>query len=432
MKTFTLCNGQVLTSGGLKKTNVIIEDGKISSIVEGESRGEKIDCTGLYVLPGFRDQHLHDLPSCLSGLNVDKVGRIAASLAKHGVTSAKLATIAMPRNSLIKYVETVRDYMLSPRNGVDGARIDGVNVEGTFIRRECGGAQPREYIVEPWMPEAKPLLEDLAAVGGVKLVNIVADFGSDLIEYASSMGFIVGCGHSKASAKQLEEAYKRGLKYIVHVTNGSMGQSFKPFDGGGTYEGALILPLFIEIIVDGYHVDMRYVSDIIERKIQKGLGNKLIAVTDASFIVEEEIPRGGFQILSVVGYKPPDENVLFVKKFLDVDGEWKEPAKNTLFGSLLTMDKAFENLLNLFTVDHEGFMIDAKARGFVEALKIASDMTSHNQAILEGLNNVGYIAEGCVADLVVLDISGKPGKYNVKVVKTIVNGNLHDFSETRG
>ncbi|MEM1607441.1 MAG: hypothetical protein QXW55_03385 [Candidatus Bathyarchaeia archaeon] len=428
MSAITLCDGRVLTRSGLKKLNVVIEGDRIVDLGEGLKSGERIDCSGLFILPGFRDQHVHDLPSLLGKPDMSKFGRIAASLVKYGVTSAKLATISMPQDKLLKYAEAVKRYMCSGRNGLEGTRIDGLHVEGTFIRRECAGAQPREYIVEPWMPEAKDLLDKLEKTGGVKMINIVADFGSDLIGYASSKGFIVGCGHSKASAKQLKDAYEAGLKYIVHITNGSMGQSFKPFDGGGTYEGALTLPLFIEIILDGYHVDMRYVSDIIERRIRKGREHEIIAVTDAAFAIDEEVPCEEFEAFSVIGCRSRDGKVLFVKRFMDEDGEWKEPAPNTLFGSLLTMDKAFENLLNMFTVDHEGFMIDVRARDFSESIRLSSIMTSSNQARLEGLTNVGYIEKGHLADIIALRIDGVPGRYSVKVNKSIVNGKLHEFA----
>jgi len=426
MSSITLCNGKVLTQDGIRDLDVAVEGDKIVDVGKGLKFGEKIDCSGLFVLPGFRDQHIHDLPGLLSKPDAERVKKIAVSLVRHGVTSAKLATIAMPPNKLLKYAEAVKQYISSKSNGFDGARIEGLHIEGTFIRRECAGAQPREYIVEPWMPESKDLLDSLAETGVAKMVNIVADFGPDLIGYAASKGFIVGCGHSKASARQVENAWRNGLKYIVHITNGAMGQSFKPFDGGGTYEAALTLPLSIEIIVDGYHVDMRYISDIIERRIQKGREHEIIAVTDAAFAIDEETPKEEFQAFSVVGYR--DGDALFVKRFMDESGKWREPPPNTLFGSLLTMDKAFENLLNMFSVDHEGFMIDVKARDFSEAIKLSSAITSYNQARLEGLTNVGVIKKNSIADIVVLKIDGVPGKYRVKVVKTIVNGFLHEFA----
>jgi N-acetylglucosamine-6-phosphate deacetylase len=427
MSSFTLRGGWVLTPKGLSRTDVAVEGSRIAKVCDGIRIGETIDCSGLFIVPGFRDQHIHDLIGSLYDTGIDRLSKVAKALVRHGVTSAKIATIAMPHDRLLSYLRNIRSYMSSWRNGIDGTRIDGAHIEGTFIRAECGGAQPREYVVEPWKEEAVELLDDIIETNAVKLVNIVADFGSDLIEYASSRGLIVGCGHSKASARQLEEAWKKGLRYIVHITNGAMGQSFKPFDGGGTYEGALILPLSLEIIVDGYHVDMRYVSDIIERRIQKGRIEDIITITDAVFPIEEEIPKGEFEAFSVIGCRSDDGGVLLVKCYMDRDGVWKQPPPGTLFGSLLTMDKAFENLLNLFTRDFSGFMIDRPARSFDEALALASKFTSTNQSRLEGLDSIGTISDGCIADIAVLSIKGSLGTYRVNVAKTIVGGILFDF-----
>jgi len=427
MSSFTLRGGWVLSPKGLSRTDVVVEGSRISKVCDGVRIGETIDCSGLFIVPGFRDQHIHDLIGSLYDTGIDRLSKVAKALVRHGVTSAKIATIAMPRDKLLSYLRNIRLYMSSERNGIDGTRIDGAHVEGTFIRAECGGAQPREYIVEPWEEGAAELLHEIAETHAVKLVNIVADFGSDLVEYASSIGLIVGCGHSKASARQLEEAWKKGLRYIVHITNGAMGQSFKPFDGGGTYEGALTLPLSLEIIVDGYHVDMRYVSDIIERRIQKGRVEDIIAITDAVFPIEEEIPKGEFEAFSVIGCRSDDGGVLLVKRYMDRDGVWRQPPPGTLFGSLLTMDKAFENLLNLFTRDFSGFMIDRPARSFDEALALASKFTSTNQSRLENLDSVGAISDDYIADIAVLSIKGRPGAYRVNVAKTIVGGRLFDF-----
>ncbi|MBS7642523.1 MAG: hypothetical protein QW374_02200 [Candidatus Bathyarchaeia archaeon] len=427
MYSFTLRGGWVLTPKGLVRADVAVEDGRITRVYDGVRVGETIDCSGLFIIPGFRDQHVHDLIGSISDIGVDRLSRVASALVRHGVTSVKIATIAMPRDRLLSYLRSIRSYMSSNRNGLDGARIEGAHVEGTFIRAECGGAQPREYIVEPWSEGAVELLDGIIETGAARLVNIAVDFGSDLVGYASSRGLIVGCGHSKASARRLEEAWRRGLRYIVHITNGAMGQSFKPFEGGGMYEGALTLPISIEIIFDGYHVDTRYVSDIIERRIQKGRMGEVIAITDAVFPIDEEVPRGEFEAFSVVGCRSDDGGVLVVKRYRDADGVYKQPPPGTLFGSLLTMDRAFENLLNLFTRDFSGFMIDRPARSFEDSLHLASMFTSTNQARLEGLESVGSISDGCIADIAILSISGSAGSYRVRVAKTIVGGRIFEF-----
>lgn len=59
MGKMLLKNGLVMTPSGLQKLDVFVQDGKISALAQGESGAEVIDCTGLHVLPGVIDMHVH-------------------------------------------------------------------------------------------------------------------------------------------------------------------------------------------------------------------------------------------------------------------------------------------------------------------------------------------------------------------------------------
>jgi len=429
MESLTLKDAFLVTPKGVLKSDMRIRGGRISRIDTGLAEGEIVDCDGCYVLPGFRDQHVHDLEGFMKYRgDPARLSAVSRALASQGVTAFMVASTAASLEDLLQYSRTVKAYIESTRNGLDGARAEAVNIEGTFIRKECAGAQPSEYIVPPNRPEAKEVLDFLIETRAVKLINIVPDFGTDLIEYAASRGLIVGCGHCLATANQLAEAFKLGLKFIVHLTNGVMGNSFKPFYGGGAYEGALTLPLFIELILDGYHVDFRYVSDIIWRRVQQGRGHEIIAVTDAIFPVTEEIPKEGFRIFSTVCADSEDGGVFVVKGRLDQYGNVLPVPPNTLCSSKLTMDRAFRNLLNLLTIDFHGFMIDREALSLHEAMLYASSFTSGNQALLQGvIEETGSISVGKMADLTILRVEGEPGRYRVKVEKSIVAGRLFTF-----
>jgi len=426
---YTLKNGYLVTPRGVFKGNLIVKGDVIADVGSSlDVEGHVYDIDGLYVLPGFREQHMHDMPGMTCNIDKPKrIGDVARKVLRYGVASFKLATMAMPFEDLLNYLHSCREYLESKESDVKGARFEGVFVEGTFINRECSGAQPPEYIVHPNDPRAKEMLDALLDSKVVKFVNIVPDFGVDLIRYAASKGVVVGCGHCKASARMLREAVKAGLRFIVHLTNGAMGQSFKPFEEGGTYEGALTLPVFVELIVDGYHIDFRYISDIIERRVQRQRAYEILAVTDRLFPSPEEAPEGTFRMFSVVCKKPKGEDVLYTEGYIDDEGRLVKAPPFTLCGSLLTMDKAFQNLLNLFTVEHSGYMIDVNARNLEDALVLASEFTSSNTARLEGLSSVGSLEKNRKADIAILEISGSPGRYKVKVKYVIVNGEIFEL-----
>ncbi|NRC57338.1 hypothetical protein [Neoaquamicrobium sediminum] len=57
-----LVNGQVLSSGALVEANILVNHGKVAGIVDPShcaAAGQTVDCTGLVVLPGMVDCHIH-------------------------------------------------------------------------------------------------------------------------------------------------------------------------------------------------------------------------------------------------------------------------------------------------------------------------------------------------------------------------------------
>lgn len=425
-------NGRIVTPSGVVDADLLIRGEKIAVIGAGLSGNKILDVAGKYLLPGFRDQHIHDHIGLSEDQSTERFSRVTRALVRQGVTEATLATFAAPESTLISYLQSCKEYVSSDANGVEGTRISGINVEGTFIRKDCAGAQPPEYIFSPNSAAAQYLFDRLHQTGALSKVNIVTDFGVDLIRHASNRGILVGSGHTKTTAQQLKEGMEAGLKYIVHFTNGPTGQSFKPFDGGGTYEGGLTLPIVIEIIADGYHVDWRYVSDIIERRIQQGREHEIILVTDGIFPIPKEIPEHEFRVYSTQARKSDDGGVFFAVGTYNSDGKLSPSPKNTLCSSLLTMSRGFVNLLNLFSSDFSGFMIDRKARSLEESLRLASLFTATNQARLEGvLDRVGSLDVGKLADITILEMRGSPGDYELMIPHVMVAGKLFTFQDDK-
>ncbi|MCP4117259.1 MAG: hypothetical protein GY737_18055 [Desulfobacteraceae bacterium] len=75
-KSIILENANVITEEGriLKNKWIRIVDGKINEIADSEmtdSAGEKIECSGLFVSPGFVNMHVHSPMTIFRGIAED-------------------------------------------------------------------------------------------------------------------------------------------------------------------------------------------------------------------------------------------------------------------------------------------------------------------------------------------------------------------------
>jgi len=418
----TLCLPEGLATGKA----LVVSDGRIESICDEVPQGIRvIEAAGQYLLPAFSDMHAHgmDLFEFTGGWFDPDQGAFEDDpsswetglphyvklLAATGVANVYLATWAAAPEHLARVFGYAREYMESDRNGVDGARVCGGNLEGTFINPEMCGAQSPEYI----RPPDPATFDRINEAGIIRLVNVVPDFDEEsmrLIDHVVNKGITPGAGHTAATGDQINEAVRHGLRYIVHFLNGPIAGSYKPFNGGGGVEAVLAQDdLYTELISDTYHVSPNYMREVIARKTPE----RVIAVTDQMFATRSTRVRI-FQISGVEGEVAADGSHVFVRN-----------KSGTLFSSTLTMDVACANHLSLLTREIPGvWRRTHPALSFEEALPVVSQLCSGNAQRLLGDEHGGTLRAGGCADLVLLDIEGPPGQYDVTVKMTIVGGRV--------
>ena len=425
MKTIKLKGGFVVTGDGVDRTDIVLRDGRISLAGDEEHCDQVVDITGKYVVPGFVDIHFHgyNLFEFTSGLYDVKsetfdnspaaydrgFEMLSNTLVKFGVTGFYVGTWASPLENL-RYCYAQLHRYLNSRNEKPGARILGGLLEGSFLNPQMSGAQNPDYVLK-FVADSFDEIEDK---GTIRLANVVPDFGRpsyELTEYLTGKGIVVGAGHSNATCKQIMDAIKAGLKYFIHLTNGPTGGSYKPFNGGGAIEAVLKSDeLYAEQILDGFHVNPAYVRDILKRKGAE----RIIGITDSLFAAGSQVRQftsGG------------------IRGALSDDGKYFQVVDkaNTLFSSNLTMNRGFNNLLNWLTMDMQGIWNRLhNALEFEQALVLLAKILSTSPCVLTGLDKQGYgsIADGAIADLCVLDITGSSGDFKVVVESTIVDGNI--------
>lgn len=429
-----IINGKLVLPAAVITGNVEIENGVITYIgpdFSNQLSGEQIDAAGKYVIPGFIDIHtngiagfdltngVYDVQSgkfnsdesiYLSGLD-----QALYQYAKTGITSLLLTSMAAPLDLLKKVFKYVDNYLKTENVHPWRHLLKGLFIEGTFMKLEAfRGAHNQKYFNMPSIE----LFEELQQASGqnVRIVNVVPEWGTpafQLIKYLSDKNIICAAGHTGATGYQYEQAIENGLRLAIHFLNGPTGSSSKSFDHGGAVETVLRSDkMSLEIIVDGYHVDKAYVRDIIKRKGY----DKVIAITDSMFAAE----MPGLTDFEVSG----------IRGKVGKNGEYLQVADrdNALFGSKLTMDKAFSNLLTWLTSPVKGIWNpEHKILELEEALMKTSQMCSANPAKILGLYDsptgaTGSIEVGKAADIVVADMVRNESGYHLAVEKVLVKG----------
>ena len=406
-KKVKIINGKVLLPKGISEVNISVENGSILSIgqqMQPEESALVIDAKGKYVLPGFIDVHTNgiagfDLSNGVykpedgefdsdKGIYLEGLDNALKEYARTGVTRAVLTSLASPIEQLKRVFGYVKDYKNNHINSPWKNVLEGLFVEGTFMKLvDYRGAHNPEYFYEPSIELFNELYE--AAGGLIRVVNVVPEWGDpalNLIEYLFSKDIVCAAGHTGAIGFQYEKAIKHGLRLAVHFLNGPTGSSSKSLDGGGAVENVLRAKnMFVEIIVDGYHVDKAYVMDTIKRK---GFDN-VCAITDSMFAASFEAVKQ-FNILGVTGIVSESGDYL---KIAD--------REHTLFGSMLTMDVAFSNVLNWLTTPIEGIWHAMhNPLEFEDALLKTSALCSRNPARI--LGNINLLQHKTILQLRVL------------------------------
>jgi N-acetylglucosamine-6-phosphate deacetylase len=268
------------------------------------------------------------------------------------------------------------------------------HLESNFINPQYCGAQPEACLRSPRaalqregaggagdFTAADILAEIERATPDVGIVTLASelDGGLELIRWLSSRGHRVSLGHSGATYDEALAAIAAGARHATHLFN-----RMPPLDHRAPgLVGAVLQTdeVAAEIICDGFHVHPALMRTAIAAKRP----SRMFAITDATAV--SGLPVGSRATLGGQPITAGERTALLP------DG--------TVAGSVLTMDRAFENLIGKVGVS------------LVDAVMLCSTTPAREL----GLLGHGLLAAEAVADLVVLDP-------NFKVVQTYLAGQL--------
>ena len=363
MKAFK--NASVYAEGkGIIRTSVYFDD-KIRQIGGYVAGAEEIELPeNAVVLPGFIDEHIHGAggSDAMDG-NTKDLAIIAETVAKEGTTSFLATTMTQSKENILKAMRAVKEYREAA--GEQGARIEGVHLEGPFIAAAHKGAQPLEYVAAP---DAKTFDEYNAACGNaIKIITLApeTDGALDFIRHIVAQGTVVSVGHTGAKYAEVKAAMEAGATNVTHTYNAQSPLHHREI---GVVGSALLLEdLYCELICDTIHVSVPAMQLLVKNK----RADKLALITDAMRA------KGLADGVSELGGQ-----TVYVK------GGEARLADGTLAGSVLRMNRALQNMVEKVGVP----------------LTQAVDYCTINPArTLKMENEAGSIAEGKRADFAVLN-----------------------------
>ena len=359
---------------------MVIDDGAIVSIASRDSvsipsNARVVEFPDSIVAPGFVDIHVHGA----AGHDVmqsgdDALARMERHFAKHGVTSYCPTTVTAPLDATMMALARLGRADEVVRDG-DRARSVGLHLEGPFISHAKRGVHPPENLIAPSVELFEKFWD--AASGKVAVMTVAPELAGaqEMIEAAAARGVCISLGHSNATLAETQSGIDAGARHATHTFN-----AMRPLDHRepGVLGGVLADDrVTADLIADGIHVHPKMVELFLRAKGIDGA----VLITDAisaSGMGDGIFKLGNFEV--------------------QVTGDRCE-YEGKLAGSVLTLDRAVRNIIHFANWPLQ------------KALRLAT----LNPAHVLGREDIGVLAPGARADLVVLTSNGE-------VQRTIIGG----------
>ena len=267
-----ILGGQVLTPDEtLDGYAVLIEEQAIVGLMSERMPAAEltIDATGLRVVPGLIDLHVHGaVGSDVMDATPEALAAMEQFFLHQGVTAYLPTTMTASPPALLAALRNVAN---APAGG--GAQRLGVHLEGPYVAAGQRGAQPMSWLRKPDPLEYAAWLESAA----VRLITLAPELPGalELIERATRQGVHTSAGHTEATYEQIRAAVERGLRHATHTFNAMSALHHR--QPGAV--GAVLTDdrVYAELIADGVHVHPAVVNLVVRAK---GI-DRVTLVTDA-------------------------------------------------------------------------------------------------------------------------------------------------------
>ena len=314
---------------------------------------------GRLVVPGFVDIHVHGGGGGSFTTGSAEDGAAVARFHRwHGTTTLLASLVTSPLAELLRQISALAEL-------VDDGIVAGVHLEGPFLSSSRCGAHPPELLRAPTRAALEQLLG--RRPGAVRMATLAPelDGGIDAVAQLAAAGAVPAIGHTDAAYDVAHAAVDAGARVATHLFN-----AMRPIHHRepGVVVALMERPEVVcELINDGLHLHPSLVRWVLET----------VGEARAALVSDAIAAAGADDGLYDLG-----RSTVRVR-----DGRAELVDGSSLAGSTLTMDVAFRRVVHC-----QGLGVGAAARA-----------AATTPAAVLGLDDVGCIAPGRLANLVVLE-----------------------------
>ena len=357
-----LANGRLVTPDGIVDGWLETAGQTITAIGPGEPpRPADRNLAGRWVVPGFVDIHVHGGAGAdFTTGDLTSAPQIVGLHRRHGTTTMLASLVTADVDRLVTTLGSLTEL-------VDDGLLAGMHLEGPFLAPARCGAHDRDLLRAP----DRDIVDRFIAAGrgGIRMVTLAPELPNamDSVRSLVDAGVVVAIGHTDATYEQTRAAIDAGATVGTHLFN-AMPQLHhrKPGPVPALLEDDRVT---VELICDGVHLH----PAAVRMAIRTAGAYRIALITDAMAAAGAGDGDGEYQLGGLA---------VRVK-----DGVARLADSETIAGSTLTMDRAFQ------------FMIDAGI-GIEDAVRMASTTPAR---VLGMAHRVGSLAVGLDADLLVVD-----------------------------
>ena len=246
-------NASVILKDEIIKTNVLVQNGRISQIGDDLCDDEVLDLSGKYLAPGFVDIHNH------GGYGYDYMDNTVEAFenilrfhSDNGITSAVASTVTAPQETIEKTLSIAREVL--PKRG-DHAKLLGVHLEGPYLSFQNKGAHAPTYLKVPAEDDYGYILENADVIRQIT-ISPELEGSVELTKKLVEKGIVVSMGHDNAILPEFLSVIKAGASNLTHLfcaMSMVVMRNNKRYVGLREY-GLIDDNLTAELIADNHHI----------------------------------------------------------------------------------------------------------------------------------------------------------------------------------